>query len=60
MSYISKLDDKTSSNLEAIYRSLYNKWFLGEIEEKPFKLTIVKALINDLYDAMVEGGKING
>ena len=60
MSYIAKLDKKTSNNLEAIYRYSYNKWFDGEIENKPSKLDIVRTLINGLHDSMIEEGEING
>ncbi len=59
ISYIAKLDQKTSSNLEAIYKYSYDKWFIGEIEDKPTKLGIVRLLINDLHELMVEDGEIN-
>lgn len=58
MSYIAKLDEKTSKNLEAIYRYSYNKWFAGDIENKPTKLDIVRTLINGLHDTMVAEGEI--
>lgn len=58
MSYISKLDGKTSKQLEAIYRYSYNKWFEGLIEDKPTKLDIVRTLINGLHASMVEEGEI--
>ncbi len=60
MSYIAKLDEKTSKNLEAMYRYAYNKWFAGDIEDKPTKLDIVRTLINGLYDSMVKEGEIDG
>ena len=60
MSYISKLDDITKKNLEAIYHYSYDKWYNGKIENKPSKLDIVRTLINGLYESMVEDGEING
>ena len=60
ISYISKLDEKTSNNLEAIYKYSYDKWFDGQIEDKPTKLGIVRLLINELHESMVEEGEING
>ena len=60
MSYIAKLDDKTTNNLEDIYNSLYQKFRRGELEKKTSKLEIVRTLINGLYDLMVESGEING
>ena len=58
MSYIAKLDEKTSNNLEAIYKYSYDKWFKGEIENKPTKLGIVRLLINELHGSMIEEGEI--
>ena len=58
MSYIAKLDEKTSNNLEAIYKYSYDKWFNGEIENKPTKLGIVRLLINELHGSMIEEGEI--
>ena len=58
ISYIAKLDKTTSNNLEAIYKYSYNRWFNGEIEDKPTKLGIVRLLINDLHDLMIEDGEI--
>ena len=58
MSYIAKLDKKTSNNLEAIYKYSYDKWFNGEIESKPTKLGIVRLLINELHGSMIEEGEI--
>ena len=56
--YISKLDDKTASNLEAIYNYSYTKWSNGEIENKPTVVDVVKSLINGLYKSMKEAGEL--
>lgn len=60
ISYIAKLDEKTSSNLEDIYNYSYQKYRKGLMEKKPSKLEIVRTLINDLHELMVEDGEING
>lgn len=60
MSYnhVSKLDDETAKNLEAIYSYSYKKWSNGEIEDKPTVVDVVKSLINGLYKNMKEAGEI--
>lgn len=60
ISYIAKLDEKTSSNLEDIYNSSYQKYRKGLMKKKPSKLEIVRTLINGLHELMVEDGEING
>ena len=56
--YISKLDDETARNLEAIYNYSYKKWVNGELEDRPFVVDIIKRQINDLYKRMKEEGKL--
>ena len=51
-------DEKTSKNLETIYKYSYDKWFCGEIKDKPYRITIVQSLINGLYDEMKKAGEI--
>ena len=56
--YVSKLDDETAKNLEAIYNYSYRKWSDGELDKKPAVVDVVKELINGLYEIMKEEGKI--
>ena len=56
--YISKLDDETARNLEAIYNYSYRKWSNGEIDDKPTVVDVVKTLINGLYRSMKEAGDL--
>ena len=56
--YVSKLDDETAKNLEAIYNYSYRKWSNGEIENKPTVVDVVKSLINGLYKSMKEAGEL--
>ena len=56
--YVSKLDDETAHNLEAIYNYSYKKWTNGEIKKRPWVVDIVRELINGLYEIMKEEGKI--
>jgi flagellin-specific chaperone FliS len=55
--YISKLDDETAKNLEAIYNYSYRKWVNGELKNRPSIVDVVKELINGLYEIMKEEGK---
>ena len=56
--YVSKLDDETAKNLEAIYNYSYKKWTNGELDKRPWVVDIVRELINGLYEIMKEEGKI--
>ena len=61
MSYrLAELDKQTKKNLDKIYRYSYDKWFEGEIKDRPTRIGIVKTLINGLHESMVEEGEING
>ena len=53
-------DEDTFKHLSAIYHCSFNKWFAGDMEDKPTKLGIVSLLINDLWALMVAEGEIHG
>ena len=52
------LNQKTENNLEDIFNYSYQKWRDGKIEKKPTRAKIVRKLINDLHEVMVEDGQL--
>lgn len=49
---------ETRKNLEDIYNFAYQKYRKGEVKKRPTKAMIVRKLINDLHEVMVEDGQL--
>ena len=54
------LDMLTKKHMEDIYNHSYQRYRKGKIKRRPSRSNIVRALINERYDSMVEEGEIEG
>ena len=52
------LTKKTKKNLEAIYKFSMKKYLDGKIEKEPTRAEIIRRLIDDLHEVMVEDGQL--